>query len=349
MSFSLSPLQVSLLLGSIAALAPLAGCGGDNGGSGGSGGSTVTLPYPALQDAPYPSPSKAWSHGDPSDLEQQLLELVQRARANPPGEVDLMLAVPGVKSAMQQFQVSETQLRNDFNVIKPVAPLSFDVHLMASSKFHSDDMATNGFQEHNGSAGESFDQRITTAGYKWSFVSENIFAHATSVPYCHAAFLVDWGNPDPGHRKAILDIDGPKRDIGISIVEKPSSPKVGPLVVTQDFGAPAGSPPDAQVYIVGVAYTDDNGNGAYDPGEGKADLHVIPSAGNYEAVTSKSGGFSVPMSGKAGMITVQLQLEQDGVRYVVGEQDVTINGHNVKADFVLKPTGDTTTTSTSTN
>ena len=321
--------RCSLVFGSLAGVGLGSGCGGgDTGGEGGSGGSTSTEP----KYEPLPVQAQIWSHGDPTALEQELLELIQRARANPQAEVDLLLVVPGVKSAMAQFNVEEQKLRDDFATYPAVAPLSFDAHLMESSRFHSQDMATVGFQEHDGSAGESFDQRIDAAGYKWSFLSENIFAYAESVPYCHAGFMVDWGNPEPGHRMAILDLDGPKRDIGISIIEDPSSNKVGPLVVTEDFGAPAGSPPNAQKYIVGVAYDDKDHDGAYDAGEGLEGLRIVPSSGDFAAITSKSGGFSVPMSAKAGAVTVQIQ---DSSTFVLDQKEVTLDGENVKLDFVL--------------
>ncbi|MFO0586189.1 MAG: CAP domain-containing protein [Polyangiaceae bacterium] len=319
---------LGLSFASLALVASASGCsGGGDTGSGGAGGATTTPPID-----PFPSQGWAWSHGDPSALEQSLLELVQRARANPAGEVDLLLTVPGVPGAMKQFNVDEQQLRDDFATYAPVPPLSFDAHLMESSRFHSEDMAKNGFQDHDGSAGESFDQRITDAGYDWSFVSENIFAYAKSVAYCEAGFLIDWGNPDPGHRKAILDIDGKKRDIGISIIEDPPSMEVGPLVVTQDFGAPLETEPDAEKLIVGVAYRDKNGNGAYDPGEGAPGMIIVPQSGTYHAITSTSGGYSIPMSAKAGLVKVQIQDEES---FVLEEREVTLDGENVKLDFVL--------------
>ena len=328
MTSSRSLLSGSLLFGCLSFLALAPGCSSGSGdtGEGGAGGST------APKYEPLPQPAEAWSHGDPSPLEQELLELIQRARANPTDEVDLLLAVPGVLGAMQQFNVDEQQLRDDFATYVAVPPLSFDVRLMESSRFHSEDMAKNGFQEHDGSAGESFDQRIDKVGYKWSFLSENIFAYANSVPYCHAGFMVDWGNAEPGHRMAILDIDGPKRDIGISIIEDPQSGNVGPLVVTQDFGAPAGSPPNAQKFVVGVAFDDLNDNGLYDHGEGLEGLHIVVEKSDYYAVTSRSGGFSVPMPADAGLVKVQIQ---DQSRFVLDQKETTLEGESVKVDFKL--------------
>jgi uncharacterized protein YkwD len=322
----------ALLVGSCAlgAAVALAGCGG--GGTGGDGGSGGTGGAPEPKYEAFPLPAQMWSHGEPTALEQALLEEVQRARGNPAGELDLLLKVPGVKSAMQSFMTDEQKLIEDFKTYSPVPPLAFDAKLMASSRFHSEDMAKNGFQEHDGSAGEPFEQRIADAGYQWSNAAENIFAFAESVPYCHAAFMVDWGNDDPGHRKAILDLYGRMRDIGISIIEMPASPSVGPLVVTQDFGMPAGAPPNAQRYIVGVAYRDLNENGAYDPGEGAPGFTVVPEKGDFAAVTSKSGGFAVPMALAAGLVKVQIQDEQ---LVALDEKETTLEGENVKLDFSL--------------
>ena len=292
------------------------------GGGGSSGTSAIT---------PFTKPATAYSHGEPTPKEQELLELVQRARANPPEEGKIVVALDEVQSAMKQFGIDSQQIIDAFAKIAPAPPLTFDTHLMESAKVHSEDMAKNGFQEHVGTDGKDPFQRMTDAGYKYSFASENIFAHATSMPYCHAAFLIDWGNAEPGHREAILDMKGRQRDIGISVIEDPPSSKVGPLVVTEDFGMPL---TDKARFIVGVAYSDENGNGAYDAGEGKAGLTVVPDTGSSYAVTSASGGYAIPLPGKAGPVKVQLW---DAGGLVLFERDVELAGDNVKLDFVLQP------------
>lgn len=314
----------------LALLAAASGCDGGGDGSGGSGGSGGGTPEPEYE--PFPLPAQAWSHGDPSPLEQHLLEEIQRARLNPTAEIDIILAVPGVKGAMQQFGTDEAQVRADFMTYSPVPPLSFDAQLMASSRAHSEDMSQNGFQDHDSSNGQSFDQRIDAAGYDWSFVSENIFAYAESIPYCHAAFMVDWGNPQPGHREAILDVDGQKRDIGISVIESPQSPEVGPLVITQDFGMPLNPPPDRSRYIVGVAYRDLDASGSYTPGEEIEGMKIVPERGDFHAVTSRSGGFSVPIGKATGPLLVQIQ---DSTNLVLDQKEIELTGENVKVDFVL--------------
>jgi hypothetical protein len=46
---------------------------------------------------------------------------------------------------------------------------------------------------------------------------------------------------------------------------------------------------------VGTVWADTDGNGFYDPGEGFDGVNVRPAHGAYFAVTSKSGGYSIPI------------------------------------------------------
>lgn len=307
------------------------GCGGgDPSGEGGAGGEGGASP-PKYE--PFAVQSQTWDFGSPSAQEQGLLELIQRARMNPTAEAAIVVEDPGAKGAMQQFGVNPQDVIADFQTYVAVPPLAWDAKLMVSSKAHSDDMATNGFQDHNGSDGSQFFERITKAGYDWSFCTENIFAYADNVPYCHAAFMIDWGNPELGHRLTTLDMDGRKRDIGISVIENPSSSKVGPLVVTEDFGMPLEAGPNAVRFVVGVVFMDQNLNGSYDIGEGVPGATIVPNVGDYAAITAPGGGFVLPEKVDAGALSVQVQI--DGV--ALDQKDVTIAKDNVKVDFALAP------------
>ncbi len=310
----------------------LAGCASGNDDVAGSGGSAAQ--GGAGGNAPmhftaFALPAKTYSHGEPSALEQKLLELTQAVRANPPAAGPALISLPEAQGAIGQFGVNTQQVVSDFNGYTPVPPLAFDPKLLASSKFHSEDMAKNGFQEHDGSGGEHFFDRIKTAGYQYSFCSENIFSYAKSPEHCNAALLIDWGNPELGHRLTLLDIDGAKRDIGISIVEHPASSAVGPLVVTEDFGEPIS---DKHRYLVGVAYKDMNQNGIYDAGEGLAGMNIVPNAGDTYAVTSMSGGFAIPFTVNAGAFKVQIQ---DAQGVALDQKDTSLAADNVKVDFVI--------------
>lgn len=326
-----SPASVAFTL----AAALVAGCGSstpDDGAGGVAGGKPTYTPFAA--------PANAYSHGEPTALEQGLLELVQQARANPPAEGMQIVSDgdPDVASNMKAFNVNKQTVINDFKTYKAVPPLVFNPSLLASSKVHSNEMLKTGVQAHNSPpcqvvagtcTGPGFDVRITNAGYKWSFISENIFAFAKRIVEANDAFLVDWGNPDLGHRKALLDLDGPQRDIGISIVEMSGPNMVGPLIVTQDFGWPQD---ESKRYVLGVVYHDLNGNAFYDPGEGIAGFSVVPNSGDTFAVTSMSGGYAIPFPKAAGAVKVQVQTP-DGK--ALDQKDTALAGDNVKVDFIL--------------
>ena len=278
---------------------------------------------------PFALPANVYSHGDPSPKEQALLELMQRVRADPQGEIARVIDIAELQQAIAQFNVDKNKVISDFAKYAPVPPLAHDPRLHESALFHSNDMSTHEFQEHNGSAGEQFFERIDKTGYKYSFCEENIFAYARDVEDANGAFLIDWGNPDIGHRMAMLDLDGEKRDVGIAIVENTTSTKVGPLIVTEDFGMPF----DSKRLLVGVAYRDMNGNGVYDEGEGVAGLKVVPNAGDTYAVTSTSGGYAIPMTPGAGAFKVQIQ---DDAGTAIDQQDTSLDKFNVKVDFIVR-------------
>ena len=63
------------------------------------------------------------------------------------------------------------------------------------------------------------------------------------------------------------------------------------LYTVQNFGKLANSTP----FITGVVYQDTNGNGFYDPGEGIAGVRIDVAGSNFFAISSASGGYSVPV------------------------------------------------------
>lgn len=294
-----------------------------SGGGGGEGGSVPVI-------EPFALPASTYSHGEPSQLEQHLLELLQRARKDPAVEGPRLVALPEVQHAIEQFSVDTAQLVADFATYPAAPPLAFHPLLSQAAFGHSTDMATNGFQGHTSTTGQSLGDRVTAVGYAFSSIAENVFAYADSVEHCHAALAIDWGpgNEDLGHRKTMLDLEKRKREIGISIVANPPHPDVGFMVVTQDFGLRD----DAERYLVGVVYTDYDQSGGYGPNEGESGMLVVPENGGFYAVTSLSGGYAIPFPPGHGPNRVQLQTP-DGV--ALEELQFDIADENVKVDFAL--------------
>ena len=293
----------------------------------------ITAVEPVRKSSPAaPSAISAYSHGEPTADEQFMLELINRARANPAAE-GLRLQTttdPNIVGAYQYFQVDLGRLVADFAGYPARPPLAFNANLISAARGHSRDMADHDFQGHTGSGGSSFTDRIAIAGYfGWNAIAENVYAYTDSVPHGHAGFVVDWGVPSLGHRRNIMNFsatDPVYTEIGIGIVRETSgTTAVGPLVVTEDFGRRSG-----QYFVVGVVYRDTDHDGFYSVGEGIGGVAVSTSQGNY-AYTSGSGGYAIPLATTSGSITVRAEGAALGAPQ---EHSVTLAGTSVKVDFV---------------
>ena len=85
--------------------------------------------------------------------------------------------------------------------------------LRSAARGHSQDMACNEFFSHTGSDGSSVGDRVSTEGYDWSWVGENIFATSGSLSAApQQAF--DWWMNSPGHRANILNVNFTEIGIG---------------------------------------------------------------------------------------------------------------------------------------
>ena len=116
----------------------------------------LSLPAPI-----YPSlgaPTVEWTlhktadGAHPDGREQQVMWLMNRARAYPPAE-GVWLATstdPDIASGRNYFGVNTTVLQNEFNGYSAKPPAAFDVRLYNAAKAHSDDLIARNAQDHNG-------------------------------------------------------------------------------------------------------------------------------------------------------------------------------------------------------
>ena len=232
-----------------------------------------------------------FSHGDPTALEQQMLEVVNRARMNPAAEGGILNAVNTWYSADARSRKPSffANLVGEFAAYPAVPPLAFNAKLLQAARAHSQDMVARSFFAHVNPSGQDPTARGAAAGYD-AGVGENIDGGGAStgddILMSHFSFMVDYDNIDTtnpiGHRQNVLN--STYSEVGIGIYGARYGGKL-----TQNFGAPARS------YILGVAYADTNANGAYDAGEGMGGIYVKPDTGNWYAVTSTSGGFAIPV------------------------------------------------------
>jgi hypothetical protein len=270
-----------------------------------------------------------YSIGSPTDDEQFLVELINRARANPLAEAQRLRSTtdPTVIAAYSYFSVDLDLMSSQFAQLSPVPPLAISAALTESGRRHSRDMLEHAFQEHTGSDGSTLGGRVSAAGYDYANCAENIYAYAKGLWHAHASFQVDWGQgpggmqDPPGHRLNIHDQY--LKEAGVGVIAG-SNGSVGPILVTEDFAAPAVN----KAFITGVAYYDLNGNGFYDVGEGIGGVNVSVSGADFRAVTAASGGYAVPVT-RNGTYTVTFtapaMAQQQQIAVISGLKNVKVD------------------------
>jgi uncharacterized protein YkwD len=280
-----------------------------------------------LEAAGKLSPSVNYSHGDPTDVEQLMLELVNRARMNPTAEA-------------ARYGIDLNEGLNPGTIdSSPKAPLAFHLSLIASARLHSQWMLDNDQFSHSGAGGSSPGDRMTDAGYRfvgtWGY-GENISVMGTSgtpdaadyVRQMHEGLFTDLDIPGRGHRLNLLATDF--REIGVGVLEGEfdfSGHILNSVMVTEDFGYTAAT---STAFLLGVVYQDSDHDGFYSPGEGIGEVMVKPSRGSHYAVTSASGGYALPV-GALGKTTLQLTFSGGSLSQTV-TRTVTLAGANVKVD-----------------
>ncbi len=314
------------------------------------------------------APTIQYNCGDPTGDEQFMLELINRARSNPPQEGVFITTRTDtdIVSAYTFFGVNKPAIVSTFNLIASAQPLAMNSILLGTARAQSIDQQTFHYQGHTSHDGRAFNVRINQAGYVNAALAENVFApYAASggavtgfiktTLYGHVGFNIDWGVPDLGHRKAIMGLNdipnnfdyGTLREIGVGLafgpVVDPQPPHglVNSWFITEDFGVvfdtSSGSfGPTINPFLVGVVYTDSDANGFYTPGEGKGGITVMPNVGTDFAITTSSGGYAIPLLGLPGgttSITVTFSGGPLGSQQLV--RTIPLNGtRNLKADVV---------------
>lgn len=298
--------------------------------------------------------TSAYSIGQPTALEQWLLEYANRARADGIVEANRLAGDTTFANVYSQFRINPANIVFQYTtsvadgfIDRHAQPLAFNANLMQAARLHSQDLLTNAFQGHSSSSnppvpfqpGFTPTQRAASLGYRGG-VAENVYAFSTSVPFAHAGFLVDWGAETPGvpgynpafagqgmqnpagHRRNLHNDDYNEAGFGIVLGNNGS---IGPQTVTQKLSN-SGVP-----LITGVAYVDQDNNRFYTPGEGRGGIRVEVQGAAFHAITSTSGGFAVPVSGNG---TYLVTFSGTGIETWT-TQVVVANESNVKVDFVL--------------
>ena len=265
----------------------------------------------------------------PTAQDQYMLELVNRARANPQGEADLYL-----NGDLNQGLPSNT-ISTD---AKP--PLVFNFELHTAAQDHSQWMLDNNVFSHTGEGGSSPTQRMQAAGYvltpPWS-TGENIAYRGTTgtpdltrfVKNNHQNLFVS-----PGHRRNLMS--GNFKEVGISSLQGQFN-NYNAVMTTQKFAYSGGRGP----FITGVAYTDTVINeDFYTVGEGIKGITVTAvdttnSANTFTTTTLDAGGYSLDVDPNVTYdVTFSGDLDQNGQAGDTATYQVQVNSENVKLDVV---------------
>jgi uncharacterized protein YkwD len=93
----------------------------------------------------------------------------------------------------------------------PARPLTLDNRLNSAADAHATDMTTHNFFSHTGSDGSQPWDRMTRAGYSWSYAGENIGAGYSTA----SAAVQGWIN-SPGHCANIMNPNFTNLGVGYS-------------------------------------------------------------------------------------------------------------------------------------
>ncbi len=268
----------------------------------------------------------------PSAYEQYMLELVNRTRLDPDGEVARFNATidtyNDVYSSPRSLMISVTDGGANVTSV-PLQPLAFNSLLFKSSKAHTNWMLDADMFSHieDGTGlGVLLENRLDAVDYNYSTAGENIARSSigASIPQ-HVLWAHEGLFYSVGHRNNILN--GDYREIGLGIAQGDFK-GTDNIAVTQNFGTSGSS-----VFLTGVAFddlsTDDN---FYTIGEGLRGISIeAVRQGDHKSFTTTTmdaGGYQIALD--AGTYDIRFSL--DGTT-LGATGNVTIDSENIKVDL----------------
>lgn len=262
----------------------------------------------------------------PTNLEQYMVELVNRARADPAGE-----------AARFGIDLNEG-LPPGTITTAPKQPVAINPYLTDAARKHSQWMIDNDVFGHTGVNGTDPGDRMAAAGYaftgSWGW-GENI-AYRSQRPTVpepvattareHQDLFVDAGIDDRGHRTNLLN--GVHKEIGAGIVAGDFT-GYNALMTDTDFAHVSGDS-----FLTGVAFADTvTADDFYTPGEGLGGVTIAAARPTdstpFTTVTWSAGGYTLRLP--PGTYTVTAT--GGGLSGTVTYTGVTITDKNVKRDF----------------
>ncbi len=221
----------------------------------------------------------------PTAQEVLVVELVNRARANPGAEA-ARLGI-GLNEGITGTQITDT----------PKPPLAHNLLLIDSSRKHSQWMLDTDIFSHTGANNSTPQQRMVASGYEfignWASGENIAWGGTTASSINLTSYAVSQHEglfKSPGHRVNILSES--YRELGVGQRQgyfMQNNTNYLSSMLTQNF-ARSGS----NYFLTGVIYNDSNNNEFYDVGEGLNGITITINGRSYPVFNS--GAYSIPLA-----------------------------------------------------
>lgn len=254
----------------------------------------------------------------PTAQEVLVMELVNRARANPEAEASRLEI--GLNDGITGTPITNT----------PKQPLAHNLLLIESSRLHSQWMLDADIFSHTGVNNSTPHERMQAAGYQFtgSWMSgENIAWMGTggsSINLTSYAILQHEGLfKSPGHRINILNDN--YRELGVGQRQgyfMTDEDNYLSSMLTQNFARSG-----ANYFLTGVVYDDKNNNEFYDVGEGLSGITITTNSKSYAVYNT--GAYSIPLTNG----NYELSITGDALGTPV-YYSVEVSGKNRKLDVI---------------
>ncbi len=281
---------------------------------------------------------------DPSAIEQEMLQLINRFRSDPVGEYSRLIASTSpirsfeteVTTQLEFSKVDGSMLRTELSRLSPVPPVGWHEVVYNVATAQNGTMIAKQSQEHYpnlASALNAMGVPIEAGTGQNAFYNNKNIGHTPF--FVHSAYVIDWAagaadavggmQKDRGHRVTLMN--SLYNQVGSAVTVNSN------LVSTQMFAKIS----SAQKLAVGAIFEDKNGSGWYEAGEGIGNARIaFKNQASGETVTTNAltaGGYQVVLP--AGTYTVTAT--GGALAHPVVIPSMTIGTSNVWQNLIYDP------------
>lgn len=282
---------------------------------------------------------------DPTALEQESMQLINRFRTDPQNEFSRLIASVSPRRAFDAnvdfslgfFNTNVAVVQGQMAALAAVPPIAWDEIAQQVAIEYLPFMAAARSSAHN--LNGTFQQRIQRYPFDFSLggtAKENSFLNAFSPIHAHAAYVIDWGTgpnglQGTGHRDNLISRDVKSGGSAFLSVTYEPTTGFGPMLNVQDLIGLGVTKPT----VTGAIFQDRNGNTWYDAGEGIAGVQLSfqGSAGQFTVNALSAGGYNAVVP--AGTYTVTAS--GGGMRFPITVSNVVVGSQNVWLNFIYDP------------